>query len=66
MPNIEKEVTDLLNVALKFAKWILYKTTTTDKNGKVVRKVSKAYLKHNFMFFVILFARDYKEMKSGC
>ena len=40
-------------------------TTTTDKNGKVVRKVSNAYLKHNFMFFVILFARDYKEaMKS--
>tara|TARA_B100001094_G_scaffold233705_1_gene228608 strand:- start:99 stop:1865 length:1767 start_codon:yes stop_codon:yes gene_type:complete len=69
MPKIEKEVTDLLNVALKFAKWILkYKTTTTDKKGKVVRKVSnaKAYLKHNFMFFVILFARDYKEaMKSG-
>jgi hypothetical protein len=69
LPKIEKETTDLLDVALKFAEWVLkYKTTTTDNKGKVVRSISnaRAYLKHNFMFFVILFAKDYKEaMKSG-
>jgi len=69
MPKIESTVTELLDIALKFAKWVLkYKTTKINSKGKEVRSVSyaKAYLKHNFMFFVILFAKDYKEaQKSG-
>ena len=69
MPKIEKEITNLLDIGLKFSKWVLkYKTTKINSKGKEVRSTSnaKVYLKPNFMLFVILFARDYKEaMKSG-
>jgi len=69
MPNLEKDIISLLDIGLKFSKWVLkYKTVKIDKNGKEKRSVAnaRAYLKHNFMLFVILFAKDYKEsMKSG-
>jgi hypothetical protein len=69
MPKIEKEITNLLDIGLKFSKYVLkWKTTKINSKGKEERKVSfaKAYLKPNFMLFVILFAKDYKEaMKSG-
>jgi len=69
MPNIEKDINSLLDRGLKFSQWVLkYKTVKINSKGKETRSVSnaRAYLKHNFMLFVILFAKDYKEsMKSG-
>ena len=69
MPNLEKDINSLLDIGLKFSQWVLkYKTVKIDSKGKEKRSVKNArsYLKHNFMLFVILFAKDYKEsMKSG-
>ena len=67
MPKIEKDINSLLDIGLKFSKWVLNnKTTRINEKGITVKQNPKSYLKPNFMLFTILFASDYKEaMKSG-